>query len=423
MKTNIKSRKIEELIERVVLDSGIWSDNRKLTHGFILSPETYCLTKDKQRELKEISLALYHCLLGLANIAAKATDPKFSHGCAWGAVKRVIRTGIPRAYRNIQSLYPESVPYINKVDFVEDRNNQFWITEIDAYNKHGLGYSALAAQMAKVIQPKARFFPGVARIIARAVKELNNEDNKLVLLYADRERFYCPEFLILKKGLAEQNIDLSVISEKEFKKMRGQRIFVDLPFLAEVKLRDSLIELYRKGDIKFLISPKPFLSSKAILALLKNQMRDKELEKILKSEIPSDSLERIRSCIPVTYLIGQGPGENYWQKLVNSGQWVIKEALSSGSKGLVFSDEPNFAPILKKACCAGYSFVLQERIANAANKLSYLNEEGQLKKGKWYLRLTVHFTPGGIADMTVTARRDKRVHGALDCLQIGTVLE
>jgi hypothetical protein len=421
MRTNVSSTRNKELIEGVVLDSGLWAGHQKSTHGFILSPETYCLTKNKQRELKKISLALYRCLFGLTKIAARAADPKLSHGCTWGVIKRVIRTGIPRAYRNIQLLYPETIPYIYKVDFVEDRNGQFWITEIDVYNKHGLGYSALAARMAKVIQPTARFFPGVARIIAGAVKELN--EDKLVLLYADKERFYCPEFLILKKELAEQSINLSVVSEKEFKKVKSQRVFIDLPFLTEVRLRDFLIELYQKEDIKFLIPPKPFLSSKAVLALLKNQAQDKELERILKSEIPSASLEKIRGYIPATYLISPKQKESYWQKLVSSGQWVIKEAFSSGSKGLFFSDEPNFVQILKSACYSGYSFILQERIVNAVNRLSFFNKEGQLKKDKWCLRLTVHFTPQGIADMVVTARQDKRVHGALDCLQIGTVLE
>lgn len=418
-----KKKSINEAIERTVLDSGLWDNGRQLTHGFILSPDVYVLTKDKQKELKEIGLALYDCLVGLGKIAAMTVNPKITAGRTWGMIKRVLRTGIPRSYRDIQTLYPNFLPYLCKVDFIEGIDGQFRIVEIDGYNKHGLGYSTLAARIAKVIQPKAKTFPGVAKIISEIVKELPGKTNELVLLYADKERFYLPEFFILQEELTRQGINLSIVSEDEFKIKKDFRLFIDLPFISNTKLREFLIQLYRNRKINFLIPPKPFFSSKAVLALLKNDNQDEKLEAVLKSQIPSSSLGKIRKYIPETYLINKREKEDYWQKLSQSGQFIIKETFSSGTKGVIFPDEPNFNQVLKKAYHSGYSFILQRRIINAPNKFNYFTDQGEQKQDKWYSRLTVHFTSKQIAGMVITTRKDKRVHGALDCLQIGTILE
>jgi len=418
-----EKKSIKDVIKKTVLDSGLWDNNQRLTHGFILSPDVYLLKKNRQKELKEIALALYDCLAGLGEIAAMTANPKITSGRTWGMIKRVLRTGIPRFYRDIQVLYPDFLPYICKVDFVEGTDGQFWITEIDGYNKHGLGYSTLAARITKAIQPRAKTFPGVAKIISQAIKELKSKANKLVLLYANQERFYLPEFLILKEELDQQGINLLVVSEDKFKIKKHHHLFVDFPFLSNIKLRKSLVKLYQKGKINFLIPPKPFFSSKALLALLKNNIQDKKLETILKSQISSSSLKRIRKYIPETYLINKREKEDYWQKLSQSGQFLIKETFSSGSKGIIFSDEPHFNQVLEKACCSGYAFVLQKRIINASNKFSYFTENENLKQDKWFSRLTIHFAPKQIASMVITARKNKKVHGALDCLQIGTILE
>lgn len=418
-----KKKSINKAIEKTVLDSGLWDNGRQLTHGFILSPDVYVLTKNKQKELKEIALAFYDCLVGLGKIAAMTVNPKITAGRTWGMVKRVLRTGIPRSYRDIQTLYPNFLPRICKVDFAEGTDGQFWIVEIDGYNKHGLGYSTLAARIAKIIQPKAKTFPGVAKTISKIIKKSKVKTNQPVLLYANEERFYLPEFSILQEELTKQGINLSIASEDEFKIKKDFRLFVDFPFLSNSNLKEFLIRLYRERKINFLIPPKPFFSSKAVLALLKNDIQDKELEAILKSEIPSSSLEKIRKYIPETYLINQREKEDYWQKLSQSGQFIIKEAFSSGTKGIIFSGEPNFNQVLKRAYHSGYSFILQRRIINAPNKFNYFTNQGEQKQDKWYSRLTVHFTLKQVASIVITARRDKRVHGALDCLQLGVVLE
>ncbi|GAH01272.1 unnamed protein product, partial [marine sediment metagenome] len=89
-----RQRSIKEAIEKTVLDSDLWADNRKLTHGFILSPDVYVLTRDKQKELKEIGLSLYDCLIGLGKIADMTANSVVASGRTWGMIGRVLRTGI-----------------------------------------------------------------------------------------------------------------------------------------------------------------------------------------------------------------------------------------------------------------------------------------------------------------------------------------
>lgn len=414
---------VKEIIEKTILDSGLWDNDQQMTHGFILSPDVYVLTKNKQKEFEKVGLALYDCLAGLGKIAAMNVNPKIASGRTWEMIGRVFRTGIPKSYRDIQILYPDFLPYICKVDFIEGIDGKFWIAEIDGYNKHGLGYSTLVARMTKAIQPRAKTFPGVANFINKIVKKNKSKANQLVLLYSNQERFYLPEFSILKQEFKKLEVNLFIASEDEFKIKKNHWLFIDFPILSNSKLRESLIQLYQKRKIHFLIPPKPFFSSKAVLALLKNDIQDKELEKILQSQISSSSLKKIRKYIPETYLINKREKENYWRKLSESGRFIIKEAFSSGSKGIIFPDEQDFNQALKKAYRSGYSSILQKRIINTSNKFSYFTKDGDLKRDKWYSRFTIHFTPKKISSMVITARRNKRVHGALDCLQIGTILE
>ncbi|MFH1551795.1 MAG: hypothetical protein ABIC36_02865 [bacterium] len=413
----MKEIKKKEEIEKIVLKPGLWNNDRRVSHGFCLSPDVYRLKKKHETEFKKIAFALNNCLLGLSRIANMTLDYKVARGRDWNMIRRVLRTGIPRAYRNIQLPYPDLIPSICKVDFIQGVDGRFWISEIDGYNKHGLGYSVLAKRISRFIYPEANRFPGVVFVINKALKEPENKINKLVLIYNNDDRFYLPEFLILQDELKDHDIDLLIESEDNFKiKITTPQFFVDFPILSNLKLRKELIHLYYENKIKFLIPPKPFFSSKAVLALLKNDIQNKEIEKILKSQINSSSLKKIREHIPRTYFVNQ-------EKKIKVEDFVIKGVFSSGSKEVFFSDEPIFKKKLEQAYASGYNFILQEEIVNALNRFKYFSENDKIKEDDWSIRLTVHFNFKEIAEMTVVARKDRKIHGAIDCLQLGVIFE
>lgn len=414
-----------EKIEQVVLSSGLWDSGRKTTHGFILSPSVYEVGEQRRKEFEAIGIALYDCLGGIGRIIHIAGNPELTRNKIWRMLTRVSHTGIPAIYHDIQCLKPSRTPVICKVDFMEDAVGHLWIAEIDGHNKHGLGYSTLAARIRKIIT-KAPAFPGVAAGLAEAVKKRSSDNNELTLLYADQERFYLPEFRILQDELGKHKISMTVIAEKDcdlLAEHNQYKLLLDFPFLYQNSLLNQRIAgLYRDEKVDFLIPPKPFFSSKAILALLRNDEQDKELEAILRSQISFHSLDLLRCYIPETYLVNKRIESSYWEGLCNGRNFVIKEAISSGMKGTVFPGDADFDTVFQKACSSYYHFILQQEISNRWQNFNYFSDEGKLLQDNWHMRITVHYTIRQVADIIVTARRDKKVHGALDCLQVGAVI-
>lgn len=421
-----------EQVRQVVLDSGLWDNGRNSSHGFVLSPSVYEVSREKRDELEAVGAALHDCLAGLGRIAAIAFNPKISHGATWGMITKVLHTGVPAIYHDIMLLNPSRVPSICKVDIMESVDGKYSIAEIDGHNKHGLGYSTLAARIRRAIMPQAEAFPGVAATLAQEAKKRG--ESSVVLCYADQERFYLPEFFILQTELANYGIELIVVAESDLRvggdkavvnrNSQDQKLFVDLPFLYHNQTLNALFAArYRNGEIDFLIPPKPFLGSKAILALLRNDTESEELEAILKSQIRPMSLELLRRHIPTTYLIHKDRKmrEEYWGGLCNGKRYVLKESVSSGMKGVVFMGE-HFDKILKQACNSYYHFILQEEVNNRSRSFSYFADGGCLQQCEWFMRITVHYAVRSIADITITARQDKKVHGASDCLQLGTIV-
>lgn len=418
-------------VKQVVLESGLWSSGRYKTHSFILSPDTYGISPSQNAQLQELGKHLHECLQGLCEILNIASNPKRGNNRTWQKISRVLRTGIPKIYRPIQSLNPADLPRICKVDLMETTDGRFVIAEIDAHNKHGLGYSVLAARMRKAVAPNAPCLPGVALLIARQAQKLAG-NNELVLLYGNQERFYLPEFMILKNELAKHNIKLMVVNEIDIVIKNGNlaipgcshqpQLLVDFPFLYRNRpLNQILAQKYSQNELRFLIPPKPFLGSKAILALLRNDANNAELEHILQTHISYEALECVRAFLPETHMASDAK-RFLASSAGQSKRFVIKETISSGMKGTVFPDDPQYSIALKTAFTSDSQFVLQAEVENQWQTFRFFANDGALMEDLWHVRLTAHYVEQELADIIVTARRDKRVHGARDCLQLGVVL-
>jgi len=418
-------------IEQVVLDSGLWGPGRSPNYQFLLSPDLYQVTEVRRQELEALACALHDCLAGMGRLAAIACDEHLGSSRTWNMVAKVTRTGVPGLYAGLQVIKPSRVPVVCKVDFLEGVDGRLYIAEIDGHNKHGLGYSTLAARMRRVIAPDHASFPGVVTAIVAELARRNTKS--LTLIYADQERFYLPEFQIFQEELRRMGIDMIVAAESELGSedgkltVRGQELpgplFVDLPFMyANESLNQVLAKRYLAGEVDFLIPPKPFLGVKGVLALLRNDEDDTRLESVLHSQIDSSSLALLRQYIPKTYLVSKQRRPEHWHGLMNGTRFVLKESVSSGMKGTVFSDEDKFKAGLAQACGSYHKFVLQEEVQNKPHPFRYFDRDGNVLEGVWYLRVTVHFVMRAVADIIVTARMDKKVHGATDCLQLGSVI-
>ena len=214
-----------DLVENVIAVSGLWDEGRRNSHGFLLSPDVYEITKTQAQELEDLGQALYECLSGLGRIAAICADPRLTKGKVWGAITKMLHMDIPVLYQEVHALNPSRVPAVCKVDFMVGSDGRFHIAEIDAHNKHGLGYSTLGARLRRAVRPLAAAFPGVAKALANELGRRNR--SCVTLLYADQERFYLPEFRIFRDELAKHDVKMNVISEVEVKDpgKLGDRIF------------------------------------------------------------------------------------------------------------------------------------------------------------------------------------------------------
>lgn len=435
-----------ETVQGVLSESGLWSHGRAQTHGFLLSPSCYEITESQRLELEKLGEVVHQCLAGVGRIFATAVVPGLTEGGSWGLIAKALRNGVPKVYESLQCLRPSRVPAICKVDLMLGADGRFYIAEIDGHNKHGLGYSILAARLRRSLRPEAKALPGAARLLAEDIwrrhgaarlpggaYEPVNGASRLYLLYADQERFYAPEFEILRSELATLGIDCRVFSESQAAReglrnlinhhSESNRLLVDLPFLFKSDgINQELAAFYQAGTVDFLIPPKPFLGAKAVLALLRNDERNVRLEAILHSQIKPEVLELVRRYIPETYLLHRNMDLRAVRERCQRERFVLKESISSGMKGTLFSDDERFDFMLERACSSYYRFVLQREVENQAQTFAYFTETGAVKEDQWYTRVTAHYAVRRLADIIVTARRDKKVHGAKDCLQLGTVI-
>ena len=158
------------------------------------------------------------------------------------------------------------------------------------------------------------------------------------------------------------------------------------------------------------------------MAILRNDEADPQLEAMLHAFISSEALQCIRAFIPPTYWVDKSKRPEYWQASCADGNFVLKESISSGMKGTIFSSDARFSAALAKAVKARGRAVLQREVQNRARRFEYFTDTGACQSAEWFTRVTVHFAGREVADIVVTARQDRSVHGATDCLQLGAVI-
>lgn len=428
------TQELHERLHNVVSETGLWNGGAG-NRAFLLSPSVYELTADKATELALLGQSIKSCFAGLNGMAAEVSNPKNGHSRAWRIARAAFTNGVSKLYGNLQRTNPHHEPLITKVDLMEDRQGNYLIAEIDGYNPRGMGYSTLASYLAGTVSDQPRL-PGVAACLAREL--LAEGVDMVTFLYADNERFYLPEFTIFQKEMANHGVQVILASEMDDLVHPLTEYYVVLPQLnRKPALGSQLAQLYLEDKVFFLIPPKPYLGSKSVLALLKNEDGVEELENLLCSYIPLPELERVRRHIPETYLVGKNPlklsargvrnslGLTLWEEALASapGEFVLKRSISSGMKGVFFADDHQYETALAEAGNAQGCFVLQREVEQLDRCFSCFTPEGTaITHDNWHTRVTAHYIAGNLADIVVTARRDKRVHGSTDCLQLGTVL-
>jgi hypothetical protein len=255
------------------------------------------------------------------------------------------------------------------------------------------------------------------------------QSDRLIFLYGHRERFYLPEFKVFEATMRTHGIEVVVVDECEMQMngdellVRGQpeasRWFINFPIMTEnLPLIEALAVKYKSGEMQCLIPPKPFLGSKVVCALLRNDGANAALEAILRSQIDHTALTVIRHYLPPTYMVTR-------DTVINTGdpRYVLKEVISSGAKGVFFSDDPGYTAAMVAAKKSRGRFILQEEVQTKQRSFRYYGAANRaLTVADMYTRIVVYFVAGRPAEAVVTASQSKCVHGGKGAVNMGVVI-
>ncbi len=415
-----------DTLQRIVTASGLWKEP---AHRFRLSPQVYEISETQREELDALGRALHECLAGVGRIAAIALHPDLGQSRAWRTVAATLGAQVPSLYREAMLLRPGAVPAIYKVDLLVGEGG-WHLIEIDGQNIENHGYAVLTQKLCAALRPEADTLPGVAVAIAECMRKRGQQ--RLALIYAEPENpshanFYLPAFRILQAELAGEGIELLVAGERSVSAGEGKpvieerevRLFMDLPFFRHNHcLGRRLAELYQAEEIEFLVPPKPFLGSKALLALLRNEEGDEALEVVLRSQIPPESLATVRRYIPATYFTSK---KAEGRSRFGDQPFVLKRYLAGSMRGVWFSDDPEGERALRASNSSG--FICQREIRNTSHRFATFGDSGDVtEQDGWNVRLIVHYAARRAVDMTVTATQGKHVHGGRDAIMLGTTI-
>ncbi len=398
---------IRKDVEAVVRNSGLWNGDQEQSHAFVLSPAILEVSEEKAKELNSLARALRECLSGIGCLLKEPF------------VSEIVRASTPRSYDLVQCLHPWKVPVVCKVDMMEDMNGEWWIAEIDGVNKRGFGWALLERRVTQTLYSSARLPENLCAPLARAVSARG--EKRFLLIAPSREMYYKPGFFIFAREMEKFGIEVIMASQRKALELVSKgivHILLDWPIVDHDELESEIKNKYMKGEIDFLLPPKPFFGSKAMLAVLRNDHEDLELEKLLLANIPGDSLAIVRGFIPETRLVGKE------EAILRGGQPVIKKVFASGMNGVWFEDDEKYVLALQRAYDHPYSHVIQRKVVPGMRSFPYFTSEGELKKDFFHIRVIVNFDleGGRFTDLDITATKDRKVHATKDCLQFGAVL-
>lgn len=418
-----------------VAATGLWDNDRHLgPHRFRLAPLNYHLTTECRDQLNELSAALYDVFGGISQMMAEAHKQR-QHGGPKGALREVslgLRRSAP--YFRIDHVWPLDLPALCKTDLVVGIDGHLWIAEADATNPRSLGNAIVRRRLSETIAPQAARLQG---IVSHLVSTLELQGaSELLFLYADRQRFYAPEFRVVQAALAEFGIDLVVKSEHEVVAENDRLVdqasgralptlLMDLPAMGSEIVR-WFKDAVPRERVRFLIPPHNFLASKVLLGYISNLAQTGSVEALLAEYIRPASLAVVRRHLPSTLVIPKGTDWKPRKTDFGGTLPIIKQGFASGTRGIWFPPDDGYAAATRRAIAStGDFYIAQHEVPQRTDLWLVYPEDGCGDpdwSGDWRARLTAYMTPGGVVEVAATARQGTPlIHGNADAIQAGVV--
>lgn len=392
-----------EEIESRFVECGYWgSEELRRRHACVLSPSVYQLAPVQERDLERLAVRTYAAVKRLNDeLIDLATGGKHLTKSE-AQFLRLANNGSRSLLRPLDE--ERRIPPVIKVDLIQNSAGDYFIAEVDVYNPRGFGYAALLEEsFASRLWPFR--YPGLAGLIELFDAAKGADEIEWHVVISEFERYYETPFRVLAQSFKKRDRRLHLVREEDLALGRTS-LAGALPGILAIpeslnkhpRLRDELLSAYREKKLRALYPPVAYLGSKAFLPYLR-------------------SCEGMEEFIPSTVLIGKG----YENKLPSPEKAaVLKAAVSSGMKGVFFSDlDREFGEALESACDQkNSSWILQEQVPQEPMPVTVFESDGTRVVQDYYLRITAYITERGVLDAQITGRPDRKVHGAPDCIQL-----
>jgi hypothetical protein len=394
-------------LEAYLVNCGYWgNDELRRRHAYVLSPAVFHLTHLQERDLDRLAKCTYAAVKKLNNRLITVAQPGHHQTHEEGGF---VKLGNNASRSLLQPRDKEErIPPVIKVDLIQNAKGQFFIAEVDVYNPRGFGYAALLEESLHPGFGPFRYH-GIVGLLDLFTQNEAGEDIEWHILVSEFERYYETSFRILARSFLKYDKRIRILREEDIAEKRACLSGTPAGLLAipeslntHPKVREEMLSLYREQKLRTLYPPVAYLGSKAFLPFLR-------------------TCEGMAEFLPPTVLVGK-KRENV---LPNPEiPWVLKAAVSSGMKGVFFSDlDSEFAFTLDKARSQkNTSWILQEQVPQAPLPITVFNDDGSKVVKDYFLRITAYVSEDGIIDAEVTGRQDRKVHGAPDCIQLPVVL-
>ena len=392
-----------EVAESLV-NAGYWeSTGHQGNRRYVLSPSAFVLSREQQVELSRLATALYPAVGALNNRLCDIAQNEKGRTHQDGMFLRLGNTAARGLLDPVDGC--RMIPPLLKVDLMQNECGDFKIAEVDVYNPRGLGYNALLNEMGAGLAGK-KLYPGMDTI-ARLLREAS--DRRWVIVVSAFEQYYRIAFEIFARAMSRRGVDICVIDDAHIRDNKhvlqgGAVLIVPDSLHTHAAAREQLMEWYRDHSMRTFYPPVAYLGSKAFLPFLR-------------------ACAGMEAFLPECGLVGKrwtDPREQF------SGPYVLKAGVSSGLKGVFFSNldaeafEKEYATA--RSLKTG-SWVLQQQVTQQAVPVTIFGPCGVRSTKHFYLRLTIQVGESGVVDAEVTGRTDPKVHGAPDCIQLPVVLE
>lgn len=375
---NLRSKTMEKSagIQERFCEVGLGNEDK---YRFLFGPNGLPISASEKNELEQIGQTSVQFIKHVDDWYKRL---KALPGGSW--LLRLMGKGVPDEY--LATPWVEQLPFTMMVDTIYTATG--WrIVEIDATNRNAMGYPAMMRYLYNL--------PLMWQGLAEAWNEGGWAGSTQIM--GNMQRYYKPYFQFFLNQINGRLVPEPQIAEWLWQTTPEEKL-LDIPVMFHSK--DLLPHLLRRvGNSPIAIPPKHVLSSKATLSLLWEETEFSD--------------EPVREFVPKTRLLARS-------RPLPENNFLVKLLQSNGAHGVFLNDHELLTKLHQERKAQG---VWQEQLPVVTRHVEFLDENGNLKEGDFYVRISLFVNQQGrVVDADATCSPNVIVHGSKQSIMTVPVL-